>query len=227
MHHAKKIFKYQQWHVVALITLLFIINVYLDNNPEILIGSLLGLTTKTWFWLAITVPILHQVYVWLVWRLELYQHSFTKRYGLNLSFKLYAIGFSVLFVSRLITISILAYSSKESLPIHPIMAYALVLLIMPLVLYLAYSVKKYFTFERAYGMDHFDKQYREPFVKQGIFKYTNNGMYVVGLMVLYLPGLLLLSKTAILVALFSHVYIWVHYYCTERPDMLEIYGNVP
>ena len=219
MHKVKKIVEYQLWHVSALIALLFIINVYLNNTPELLVGSLLGLTTKNWFWLAITVPILHQVYVWLVWRLELYQHSFTKRYSLKLSFKLYAIRFLVLFVSRLITISILAYSSKDSLPIHPMMGYALVLLITPLVLYLAYSVKKYFTFERAYGMDHFDKHYREPFVKQGIFKYTNNGMYVVGLMVLYLPGLLLLSKAAILVGLFNHVYIWVHYYCTERPDM--------
>jgi hypothetical protein len=54
-----------------------------------------------------------------------------------------------------------------------------------------------------------------------------NGMYVVGLMVLYLPGLLLLSKAAIVAALFNHVYIWVHYYCTERPDMLEIYGDTP
>ncbi len=119
------------------------------------------------------------------------------------------------------------HSSKDSLAIHPMIAYALVVVITPLVLFLAYSVKKYFTIKRAYGMDHFDKHYREPFVKQGIFKYTDNGMYVVGLMVLYLPGLLLLSKAAIVAALFNHVYIWVHYYCTERPDMLEIYGDTP
>lgn len=227
MHNAKKIFKYQFWHVLVLIALLFIIKLYLETNPELLVGHVWGLTTKTWFCLAITVPILHQVYVWLVWRLELYQHSFTKYFGLDRAFKRYAIGFSLLFVSRLITISILAYGSKDSLAIHPMIAYALVVVITPLVLFLAYSVKKYFTIKRAYGMDHFDKHYREPFVKQGIFKYTDNGMYVVGLMVLYLPGLLLLSKAAIVAALFNHVYIWVHYYCTERPDMLEIYGDTP
>jgi len=26
------------------------------------------------------------------------------------------------------------------------------------------------------------------------------------------------------VAAFSHIYIWVHFYVTERPDMRRIYG---
>ena len=29
---------------------------------------------------------------------------------------------------------------------------------------------------------------------------------------------------ALAVALFQHAYIWVHYYCTEKPDMRRIYG---
>ena len=103
----------------------------------------------------------------------------------------------------------------------------LAILITPLVIFLFYSVKMYFTVERAYGIDHFDKNYNAPYVKKGIFKYTDNGMYVFGLMILYLPGLLLLSKAALVVALFNHIYIWVHYYCTERPDMQEIYGKTP
>jgi hypothetical protein len=227
MSKARKIFKYQIWHLVTLIAIIFAINLYLSNSSETLNGSLWGLTTKTWFWLAIAIPIIHQIYVWGAWRLELYQGTFTKRYGLNLSFKIYVIGFSLLFVSRLITIIILAYSSNGTLNINPTISYALAALITPLVLFLFYSVKKYFTIERAYGIDHFDKHYDEPYVKKGIFKYTDNGMYVFGLMILYLPGLLLLSKAAILAALFNHVYIWVHYYFTERPDMLEIYGETP
>jgi hypothetical protein len=190
-------------------------------------GSFWRVGTKTWLWVAITVPILHQIYVWLIWRLELYQRIFTKRYGIKQAFNMYEIGFTILFAGRMITIITLAISNKNTLHINPRFAYALAALITPLVIYLFYSVKKYFTIERAYGIDHFDKHYREPFEKKGIFKYTNNGMYVVGLMILYLPGLLLLSKAAILVALFNHVYIWVHYYFTERPDMLEIYGDAP
>ncbi|VAW91436.1 hypothetical protein MNBD_GAMMA21-906 [hydrothermal vent metagenome] len=143
------------------------------------------------------------------------------------AFKVYAAGFSILFASRLVFIIFLAISNRDSLKIDPVIGYGIAAVITPFVIYLFYSVKKYFTIERAYGIDHFDKDYNEPYVKRGIFKYTDNGMYVFGLMILYLPGLLLFSKAAIVVALFNHAYIWVHYYVTERPDMLEIYGKAP
>jgi hypothetical protein len=227
MNKTRKIFEYQIWHLISLVAMIIAINVYVNNSSEMLIGTFWGISTKTWFWLAIAIPIIHQVYVWLVWRFELYQRTFTKRYGLKRAFNIYAVGFSILFVSRLIAIIILAYSDKNTLHINPVLTYAIAALITPLVIYLFYSVKKYFTIERAYGIDHFDKDYGEPYVKKGIFKYTDNGMYVFGLMILYLPGLLFLSEAAILVALFNHAYIWVHYYFTERPDMLEIYGEAP
>ncbi len=227
MNQTRKIFEYQIWHLILLIAMIFAINLYVTSSSEMLSGTFWGINTKTWFWLAIAIPVFHQVYVWLIWRFELYQRTFTKRYGLKRSFNIYAVGFSILFVSRLIAIIILAYSDKNTLHINPVLTYALAALITPLVIYLFYSVKKYFTIERAYGIDHFDKNYGEPYVKKGIFKYTDNGMYVFGLMILYLPELLLLSEAAILVALFNHVYIWVHYYFTERPDMLEIYGEAP
>jgi len=135
--------------------------------------------------------------------------------------------FSLLFVCRLIFIVILAISNQGSLSINPLYAYLIAALITPVVIYLFYSVIRYFTIERAYGIDHFDKNYSEPYVKEGIFRYTDNGMYIYSILILYLPGLLLLSKTALIVALFNHVYIWVHYYCTERPDMKVIYGKTP
>ena len=227
MSTTQKIFRHQIWHLFSLVILIISIKLYVSYSPEILDGVFWGLSTSSWFWLAIVIPIIHQIYVWLVWRLELYQKLFTKRYGLIIAFKFYAIGFSLLFISRLITIIILAYSNKDTLHINPMLSYALALVITPPVMYLFYSVKKYFTIERAYGIDHFDKNYNEPYVKKGIFKYTDNGMYVFGLMILYLPGLLLLSEAALLVALFNHVYIWVHYFFTEKPDMVAIYGNGP
>ena len=139
----------------------------------------------------------------------------------------FCLGFSLFFVGRLITIIILAISNKESMHLSPIISYLIAALITVPVIYLFYSVKKYFTVERAYGIDHFDRNYSEPYEKRGIFKYTDNSMYIFGLMILYLPGLLFLSEAALLVALFNHVYIWVHYFFTERPDMIEIYGKVP
>jgi len=34
------------------------------------------------------------------------------------------------------------------------------------------------------------------------------------------------SIAALCVALFNHMYIWVHYYSTEFPDMKRIYGEI-
>jgi len=61
------------------------------------------------------------------------------------------------------------------------------------------------------------------FVNQGIFKYTANGMYIFGFFIIWIPGLLLESQAALYVAFFSHIYIWVHYYSTELPDIKIIY----
>lgn len=223
----KKIFRYQVWHLLAVVILLIAMQIFIANNENSMSGVLWGFSSITWFWSAIFVPIVHQVYVWLVWRLELFHNSFTSRFGVRKAFNIYAIVFSLLFVSRLIIITILAFSDRNSLAINPLFTYLIAGSIIPVVIYLFYSVKRYFTIERAYGIDHFDKNYNEPYVKRGIFRYTDNGMYVYGFMILYLPGLLLLSKAALIVALFNHIYIWVHYYCTERPDMEVIYGKAP
>jgi hypothetical protein len=92
--------------------------------------------------------------------------------------------------------------------------------------YLFYSVKRYFGFRRAFGIDHFDEAYRSlPMVRKGIFRFTPNGMYAFGFFLLWIPGLWFGSRAALCVAAFNHLYIWVHYYCTERPDMRRIYGG--
>jgi hypothetical protein len=223
----KRIFRYQLWHLLSLAVLVFTVQFYISNNPNVLSGMFWGLNTKSWLWLSIAIPVIHQTYVLLVWRIELHTETFSTLFGTGKAFKLYAAGFSLLFVSRLIVIVFLSASNKGSLQVDPVVAYLIAALIAPFVLYLFYSVKKYFTIERAYGIDHFDQEYSEPYEKRGIFKYTDNGMYVFGLMILYLPGLLMLSEAALLAALFNHVYIWVHYYFTERPDMIEIYGKAP
>ncbi|MCF6175159.1 MAG: phosphatidylethanolamine N-methyltransferase family protein [Victivallaceae bacterium] len=223
----REVFRNQIWNLVSVISLITFIKIFIANNYAVMNGALWGISTRAWFWLAIAIPIFHQVYVWLIWRLELYQNTFTKRYGVARSFKIYAAGFSILFASRLIFIIILAKSSQYSLLINPYFAYLLAAVISLVVIYLFYSVIRYFTLARAYGIDHFDKDYNEPYVKKGIFRFTDNGMYVYGLMILYLPGLLFSSKAALIVALFNHIYIWVHYYCTERPDMKVIYGKTP
>ena len=93
-------------------------------------------------------------------------------------------------------------------------------------MYVLYSIARYFTFARAFGADHFDESYRDKtLVRKGIFGWTGNVMYKFGITVVWTPGLLLASKAALLAALFSHFYIWVHYYCVELPDMKRIYKD--
>ncbi len=221
----KAIFHNQIWHLLAIFLLVGGLQIAVTHFGLIRYGSLWGLQTRIWFWLAILIPILHQIYVWLVWRLELYQQTFTLRYGLSKAFKGYSIGFSLLFVGRLILVIVVAISDRNTLPLQPFLATLLAVIITIPVSYLFYSVKKYFTLERAFGMDHFDRNYSKKFERRGIFQYADNAMYIFGLMVLYLPGLLFLSQLALIVALFNHLYIWIHYYCTELPDLKVIYAE--
>ena len=64
-----------------------------------------------------------------------------------------------------------------------------------------------------------------PFVKEGIFRFTSNAMYTYGFLILWIPGLVLYSKAALIAAGFNHIYIWVHYYTTELPDIQYIYNG--
>ena len=219
-----KIFKHQHWHILILGGLLFTLYAYLDTDPTILGGELWGISTLTWADLAIWMPVIHQCYVLVCWRSELHYQGLSKLFGAN-GFKIYKTGFAILGLSRPVLIVLLAISGRMTLDIAPIFFYVLSAIFLIPAIYLFYSVKKYFGFDRALGMDHFyPEEYRlKPFVDQGIFKYTRNGMYTFGFFLAWVPGFLLQSKAALSVALFSHLYIWVHYYFTERPDMKIIY----
>ena len=199
---------------------------YVNTDPLFLKGKFLEIATSKWFLLAILIPILHQIYVVVCWRLELFYKSISKKFG-AFGFKLFKVGFALLFISRLLTIILLAYSNASTLHLNVNFAYLLAGLLFIPAVYTLYSVKKYFGFDRAIGVDHFqpEKFKNEPFVKNGIFKYTSNGMYIYGLLVLWIPGLLLLSKAALILAFFNHIYIWIHYYFTELPDIKIIYKD--
>ena len=120
----------------------------------------------------------------------------------------------------------LAIANRHSFRFNVAAIYILTVFFLIAGLYTIYSVLRYFGIKRAFGIDHFDESYRNlPFVKAGIFRFTDNGMYTFGFLLFYLPGLLLFSGAAILTALFMHIYIWVHSYSTELPDIHRIYGG--
>ncbi|MDG1803620.1 methyltransferase [Flavicella sp.] len=221
-----EVFKQQQWHLIVLIPML----IFLYNFPflysETTTGSLWNISTISWGYIAVSVPIIHQVYVLLAWRLELYHKSISKTFGSN-GFNMYKIGFAILIILRPISLIILAISNQNTFQLNSYVTIILMLLLALPSAYLFYSVKKYFGIDRAFGEDHFNvnKYKNQSLIKKGIFKYTNNGMYVYGFLALYIPGLFWHSKAALLIALFNHAYIWVHYYFTELPDIKKIYSN--
>ena len=215
-------FEKQGRHLALLVVLLLAAGVA-ARGEGYQAGSLWGVPTPVWFWLSLAFPVVHQVWVVVCWRLELHAGWLSRHFGEN-GFRLYAAGFASLAFLRLSTLTLLAVSNQETLAVSRRLLTAFAVLFAALVVYLMYSVTRYFTYRRALGIDHFDPSYRtRPLVNQGIFRFTSNGMYTFGLLVVWLPGLLAASKTALLSAAFSHVYIWVHYYCTERPDMRRIY----
>lgn len=219
-----KIFKHQLWHLLILIALLCGLYFYSKSNFAFFEGSLWGISSLNWYVFAILSPIIHQIYVLLCWRSELHFKSISNLFG-DFGFPLYKIGFAILIFSRMILIILLAISYRDTLSMNPAFAYILSGILFILAAYLFYSVKRYFGIDRAFGLDHFkpEEVKKMPFAKQGIFKYTSNGMYLYGFLILYIPGLLLQSEAAIIIAFFNHLYIWVHYFFTEKPDMKEIY----
>ncbi|MEN8241438.1 MAG: methyltransferase [Chloroflexota bacterium] len=217
------LYEKQGWHAFTLAVLLTL-TAFLSRLDGLMDGELFGLSTTFWFWLAICIPIIHQVFVVVVWRKQLHQQWMTNRFGEH-AFTIYMILFNKLILGRPVSAIILAIANRESFSLGVGWRISISILLLVPVVYLGYSVAKYFGLKRALGMDHFDESYRElPLVKKGIFKYTNNAMYTFGFLIIWIPPILAASKAGILLAAFSHLYIWAHYFTTEKPDMVRIYG---
>ena len=216
------VFERQGLHAF-LLCLLLIAVAWLTRLPGMLDGSYGGVSTSTWLWWSIAVPIIHQVWVWFCWRLELH-HQALSRYLGDWGFRIYAAGFAIASFFRFYTIIGLGLANRGTLEVPQGLLNAVAAVLAVPALYLFYSVARFFSFKRALGADHFDASYRDrPLETRGIFRYTRNGMYTFGFLPIWIPGLLLASKAALLSAAFSHIFIWVHYYCTELPDMNRIY----
>lgn len=217
-----KIFEKQGYHLLSILVL--ISGVWFVARGDILEGAWLGISTTTWLILSILFPILHQIYVVILWRGELYYRWLSKTLG-ERAFTVWAVGFMILLLARPITIFALAIANRGTLAFPLWVNIPLIGICLVVVGYMAYSFIKYFGAERALGMDHFQPDmYRDlPFVKEGIFRWSSNAMYTYAFLALWVIGLIFNSRAALLAALFNHIYIWAHYYFTEYPDMQYIY----
>ena len=214
----------QLLHIVALAILLFFVHSSFDI-PGFEKGYFLGISTSIWVLFSIADAVIHQVYVWFCWRAELHGQLLSKWFGSN-SFRKYSILFVILIILRPISIFILGWANRGTLEINLWVGFLVSLILLVFAVYCMYSVARYFSFQRAFGIDHFEKKAQsEPLVQQGIFRWTPNAMYVFGFFTLWIPAFLFQSIAALVVASFSHIYIWVHFFSTEKPDMLRIYGK--
>ena len=180
---------------------------------------------ETWFWIAVAVPIVQQVAVVLLWRGQLCHGWLTRWFG-DAGFLLWGAIFFPLLIARPLGILAVGLADRGSLGLPPVAGIGLgVLLLVPAV-WAMHSVKKYFGFARALGGDHFFERYRRmPFVRAGAFRYSSNAMYTFVFLGFWGIALITDSRAALAVALFQHAYIWVHWYCTEQPDGVVLYGH--
>jgi hypothetical protein len=212
-------FKHQIWHIGGMVILFYIGTqlVELKNNTN----TFIGIDASSWFMIAMSIPLIHQTYVWICWRSELCWKSISNTIG----FKGYVIIFFILILSRLSAI-VLCFIDYGSLYTPGWFAWSLAIIIFIPGAYTMYSVKKYFGFLRAAGADHFDTKYRDmPFEKRGIFKWTPNAMYVFGIGVPFGFATATGSLLMFIVAIYTYISIWLHYFCTEKEDFKVIYGN--
>ena len=61
-------FKNQIWHIGGIIILFYIGLQFTDLNNNT--NTFVGISTLSWFMIAMCIPLIHQTYVWICWRTE-------------------------------------------------------------------------------------------------------------------------------------------------------------
>jgi len=212
-------FKGQIWHFGGTIILFYIAAQFVDLESNK--NTFIGISAPGWFMIAMFVPLIHQAYVWICWRSELCWKTISNTIG----FKGYVILFFILIISRLSAI-VLCFVDYGSLYTPRWFAWILSIILFVPGAYTMYSVKKYFGFLRAAGADHFDSKYKDMlFERRGIFKWTPNAMYVFAIGILFAFATATGSQSMFIVAIYTYISIWLHYFCTEKEDFKIIYGN--
>ena len=185
----------------------------------------MGLSERTWFILALAVPVVQQTLVALLWRAQLCYGTLTNLFG-DAGFTVWGVIFFPLLIARPLLVLAVGLADSGSLAIPRAVAIPLGTLLLVPAFYTMHSVKKYFGFARALGGDHFFERYRTmPMVREGAFRFSSNAMYALVFLGLWGIALLTRSQVALAAALFQHAYIWVHWYCTEQPDGVLLYGR--
>jgi len=219
-----KVLKNQGYHLLVFLAIAIVLYVTVIQFPE---GDrrMWGLSAREATPLSLVFAALHQGWVVFFWRMEYFHGKIHAWFG-PAGFTIYRIGFVTFALGRLLLLIPISVATARTASIPSALSAALVVVSTPFILWGLYSVYAYFGVNRAFGADHFDPAFRGGTLeKRGIFKYIPNSMYTVVLLLLYHPGLYWDSGPGLLAAAAHHALVWTHYFCTEKPDMKEIYGQ--
>ncbi len=218
------LFEGQGAHALLLVLLAAVTIWFAYSLGQVFEGSWLGLPTVVWFYCALGVAVAHQVWVVVWWRLEFHTGACSRALGPR-AFRIFAAGFAVLALGRIATVVGASVANADTLPIPLAIRWTVAgVMVLPLI-WLMVSMRLYFGFDHALGADHFFEEHRHRgLCRRGIFRYVPNSMYTVGFLVLWAPAIAAASRTGMILAAFNQIYIWVHYFCTEKPDMRRIYS---
>jgi hypothetical protein len=220
----RQFFAGQLQHVLLLACLLPG-SVYLAR-PELDGTSWSGIADHVWFISALGVAIGHQFIGWFVLRSQLLFGLLSWIFGQR-DLLVWGVIFFPFFVMRPFLTLAVGMSDAGSLDGPRWLQIGAGLLLLVPVAYTAWSVKKHLGIARALGGDHFREAFRRmPLVREGVFRFSSNAMYIYGFLLFWSIALLTGSRAGLIVALFQHAYIWVHMYCTEAPDMHVLYSDV-
>ena len=212
-------FKHQIWHIGGLIVLYYVALKIVDFETDS--NVFLGISSKNWFLFSMLTPLFHQGYVWLCWRSELCWKTISRTIG----FKAYVVIFFIIMILRLFSVG-LCFADYGTWFTPGWIAWSISVLIFIPVIYTLYSIKKYFGFVRATGIDHFDPSYKDkPFERRGIFKWSSNAMYTFAIGLFFGLAISSGSKAVFVFAAYTYIGGWLHYFCTEKPDFAVIYGD--
>jgi hypothetical protein len=216
------LFKGQLSHLLLLSAL--VPGVLLLGEPVLEGASWLGVRDQVWFALAVAVPVVQQLAVALLWRAQLSHQLLTRLFG-DAGFVVWGVVFFPLLLARPLSVLGLGLANAGSLAIPTALGVGIGALLLVPAVWTMHSVTVHFGFARALGGDHFFERYRAmPLVREGAFAWSSNAMYAFVFLGLWGIALITRSQAALAVALFQHAYIWVHWYCTEQPDAVVLYG---
>lgn len=200
---------------------------HIGLSIAIAVGAAALVPDASWlFRLTLLIALLHQLWVAVWWRLELHGNVISTRIGHPKGFTIYKVGFVAWAFARVASAWWLAFQEPTGLgvaePLRLPLACAALLMFVALMI----SVKLTFGIERAFGLDHWDPEAcREMgFVRRGLHRLTPNAMYVFAPTVLLAPAIYTDSWSATVAAFANWAILWVHYWCTEKPDIQRIWG---